>query len=96
MKRFWVVATVGTLAAVGIAVAATAAQAAPAQKGQSTPFNYTLDKNGNPVRKGNKTVNPDGSWREVVPQGKCRTVKEMSAKGEYRETHECPTSGDPS
>lgn len=92
MKTFWIAAGVGTVAALGLAAAA-AAQAAPAEKGHSTPFNYRLDSKGNPIRKGTKTVNPDGSWREVVPDGKCRTVKEMSTKGEYRETHECPTGG---
>ena len=37
MKKFWVIAGVGTLAAFGLAAAA-AAQAAPAQKVQATPF----------------------------------------------------------
>jgi len=90
MKKFWIVAVVGTVAALGLA-AATAAQAAPEQKGAAIPksWNYKLDAKGNPVRKGNRVNNPDGSWREEIPQGKCKTVREMSAKGEYRESHDC-------
>jgi len=34
-------------------------------------------------------VNADGSWREEIRQGKCVTVKEMSAAGEYKETRRC-------
>ena len=60
-------------------------------KGEATPsgWSYQLDKNGNRIPKGNRVTNADGSWREEIRQGKCSTVKEMSAKGEYRETHNC-------
>ncbi len=76
----------------GFALASIALAEAPQQpQTQSTPkgWSYQLDKNGNRVPKGNRVTNPDGSWREEIRQGKCTTVKEMSAKGEYRETHNC-------
>jgi hypothetical protein len=93
MKTFWIAAGVGTLAALGLAAAAVA-QTAPVQKGPAVPksWNYKLDSKGNPIRKGNRVVKPDGSWREEIPQGKCTTIKEMSAKGEYRESHDCGPS----
>jgi hypothetical protein len=51
-------------------------------------WSYEL-KDGRPVPKGNRTTNADGSWREVIRQGACTTVKEKTASGEYRETREC-------
>jgi len=73
------------LAALGLAGAA-AAQA----QDQQTPkgWNYEI-KDGKRVPKANRITNPDGSWREEIGQGKCKTVKEMTAKGEYKETHDC-------
>jgi hypothetical protein len=79
------------LLAVGaVTLAATAASAAYAQASQSTPssWNYEI-KDGKRVPKGNRVVNADGSWREEVRQGKCITVKEKTANGEYRETRRC-------
>ena len=75
-----------------LALAATAATAAYAQVSgdQATPknFNYEI-KDGKRVPKGNKQVNADGSWREEIRQGKCVTIKEKSAAGEYKETRKC-------
>jgi hypothetical protein len=77
-----------------IALAATAASAAYAQAttsgDQATPnsFNWEI-KDGKRVPKGNRVVNADGSWREEIRQGKCVTVKEKSAAGEYKETRKC-------
>ena len=75
-----------------LALAATAASAAYAQvKGdQATPssFNWEI-KDGKRVPKGQKQVNADGSWREEIRQGKCLTIKEKSAAGEYKETRKC-------
>jgi hypothetical protein len=34
-------------------------------------------------------TNADGSWREETRQGKCVTIKEKSAAGEYKETRRC-------
>jgi len=90
MTRMWkIVLGVGT-----VALAATAASAAYAQAAggndQATPssFNWEI-KDGKRVPKGNKQVNADGSWREEIRQGKCVTVKEKSAAGEYKETRKC-------
>jgi hypothetical protein len=78
-----------------IAFGATAAYAAapPAQQSQQTPKGWSYDiQNGQRVPKGNRVTNPDGSWREEVKQGNCVTVKEKSAKGEYKETRQCNPS----
>jgi hypothetical protein len=80
-----------------LALAATAASAAYAQAtgeqatgDQATPSNFNWEiKDGKRVPKGNKQVNADGSWREEIRQGKCVTIKEKSAAGEYKETRKC-------
>ena len=66
------------------------AAAAAAQSNSSTPkgWNYEI-KDGKRVPKGNRVTNPDGSWREEVRQGKCVTVKEKTANGEYKESRSC-------
>lgn len=89
MTRTWKV----VLTVIGLAFAATAASAAYAQatgNDQATPnsFNWEI-KDGKRVPKGQRTVNADGSWREEIRQGKCVTVKEKSAAGEYKETRRC-------
>jgi hypothetical protein len=88
MTRMWKL----VVGAGALALAATAASAAYAQvKGdQDTPknFNYEI-KDGKRVPKGNRVTNADGSWREEIRQGKCLTVKEMSAAGEYKEARKC-------
>jgi hypothetical protein len=85
------------LIAGAVVLGATAAYAAapPAQAPQQTPKGWSYDlKNGQRVPKGNRVTNPDGSWREEVRQGNCVTVKEKSAKGEYKESRQCG-SGNP-
>lgn len=74
---------------VAFAAAGSLAMAAQAQS-QQTPkgWNYEI-RDGQRVPKGNRVVNPDGSWREVVRQGNCVTIKEKSAAGDYRETRQC-------
>jgi hypothetical protein len=76
----------------GVTLAATAATAAYAQSGpnQSTPrgFNWEI-KDGKRVPKGQRQTNADGSWREEIRQGKCVTIKEKSAAGEYKESRKC-------
>ena len=88
MTRTWKI----VLAVAGVALAATAASAAYGQAGadQATPrgWNYEI-KDGKRVPKGERQVNADGSWREEVRQGKCVTVKEKSAAGEYKESRRC-------
>ena len=90
MTRMWKI----VLGMGAIALAATAASAAYAQatasNDQATPnsFNWEI-KDGKRVPKGNRVTNADGSWREEIRQGKCVTVKEKSAAGEYKETRKC-------
>ena len=90
MTRTWkIVLGIGV-----VALAATAASAAYAQAGnsgdQATPsgFNWEI-KDGKRVPKGQRQTNADGSWREEIRQGKCVTVKEKSAAGEYKESRKC-------
>ena len=82
-RKLLVFGGVAMLASAGVA-------AAPTGQNQSTPnnFNYEI-KDGKRVPKGNRVTNADGSWREEVRQGKCITVKEKSASGEYKETRQC-------
>ncbi|HXG82106.1 MAG TPA: hypothetical protein VNJ05_09935 [Sphingomicrobium sp.] len=82
-----------------LALAATAASAAYAQVSQqggqdvATPSNFNWEiKDGKRVPKGTRQVNPDGSWREEIRQGKCVTIKEKTAAGEYKETRQCDPS----
>ncbi|MDP9421498.1 MAG: hypothetical protein M3Q19_01475 [Pseudomonadota bacterium] len=75
-----------------LALAATAASAAYAQVSgdQTTPKNFNWEiKDGKRVPKGDRQTNADGSWREEIRQGKCVTIKERSAAGEYKETRKC-------
>ena len=83
------------IAAAGFALAGAALAAAqpgqvdhPKQQVQHTPFNYDI-VNGQRVPKGERTTNPDGSWRETIHQGNCTTIKQKSAAGEYKETRSC-------
>ena len=72
-----------------IAVAATLGYAAAAAA-QTLPKNWSYEiKDGKRVPKAQRQVNPDGSWREEVRQGKCITIKEKTATGEYKETRRC-------
>ena len=84
------VKTILTLA--GLALTATVAGAAYAQAtgDQATPqgWNYEI-KDGKRVPKAQRQANADGSWREEIRQGKCITVKEKTATGEYKETRRC-------
>ena len=82
------VKTALTIAA--IAFAATAGTAQAQNQGQSTPkgWNYEI-RDGKRVPKADRQTNADGSWREEVRQGKCVTIKEKTAAGEYRETRRC-------
>jgi uncharacterized low-complexity protein len=92
MNRFSKVALLFAVAAaanLGVAGAASAQQTAGAD--QSTPkgWNYEI-KDGKRVPKGgNRVTAADGSWREESRQGKCVTVKEKTAAGEYKESRRC-------
>ncbi len=87
MNKLLIVGAAGLVAAMGFATLATAAD----QKAQATPkgWNYEI-KDGKRVPKAsNRQTNADGSWREEVRQGKCVTVKEKTASGEYKELRRC-------
>ncbi|MEO8547790.1 MAG: hypothetical protein ABI422_05420 [Sphingomicrobium sp.] len=92
MKRISKTAAVigGIAVAAAVVGYATVAAAQSAPSGQSTPssWNYEI-KDGKRVPKAERVTNADGSWREEVRQGKCITVKEKSAAGEYKETRRC-------
>ncbi len=83
-----IAATLSVIVGLGLTSSALA-QSGQAQT-QSTPkdWNYTI-KDGKRVPKGNRITNPDGSWREEVRVGKCVTIKERSAAGEYKESRRC-------
>jgi ABC-type sugar transport system substrate-binding protein len=81
---------IGAFALAATAGYATAAAAQPQQKGEQTPKSWSYElKDGKRVPKGDRVTNPDGSWREQVRQGKCVTIKEKTAAGEYKETRQC-------
>ena len=90
MKTFWIGAAAFVIVGLGVATAAQAYAAPAQQTAQSTPkgWNYEI-KDGKRVPKGDRQVNADGSWREEIRQGKCVTVKEKTAAGEYRESRTC-------
>ena len=71
------------------AVAGTSTMAVAQDQKTPRGWNYEI-KDGKRVPKGgNRVTNADGSWREEVRQGKCVTLKERSASGEYKETRQC-------
>ena len=76
------------------ALGATAAYAAaPAQPQTPKTWSWTKGKDGKRVERPSEvTKNPDGSTREVIRNGRCVTIKERSASGEYRETRQCDPS----
>ena len=91
MTRIWkIVFGAGVVALAATAASAAYAQATGGGNDQATPnsFNWEI-KDGKRVPKGNRVTNSDGSWREEIRQGKCVTVKEKSATGEYKEARKC-------
>ena len=78
------------LGVAALALAATAASAAYAQATTGRPGDAQGLQLGNQGRQarpqGQRQTNADGSWREEIRQGKCVTIKEKSAAGEYKET----------
>ena len=84
------------LIAGAVALGATAAYAAaPPQPQPQTPkgWSWTPGKGGKRTERPSEvTTNPDGSTREVIKNGKCVTIKERTASGEYRESRECNPS----
>ena len=87
MAKLRKVVVLGALALAAVGFGGVAYAQAQPQTPKS--WNYTLDKNGQRVPKGNRVTNADGSWREEVRQGNCVTIKERSATGESQETRQC-------
>ena len=93
MKTFVISALIVGAVALGATAAYAAAVPQQSPQGEQTPKGWSYDiQNGQRVAKGNRMTNADGSWREEVKQGKCTTVKEKSASGEYKETRQCDPS----
>ena len=89
MTRMWkIMIGAGAVALAATAASAAYAQAAPADQATPKSFNWEI-KDGKRVPKGDRQTNADGSWREEIRQGKCVTVKEKSASGEYKESRKC-------
>jgi len=90
MSKFAVLVGAALLASAGMSGAA-AAQSDGSQSAQSTPRNWNYEiRDGKRVPKGgNRVTNPDGSWREETRQGRCVTIKEKTAAGEYKESRRC-------
>ena len=76
--------------AVALGAVVCLSSVASAQSGPATPktWNYEI-RDGKRVPKSERVTNADGSWREETRQGKCVTVKERTAAGEYKETRRC-------
>ena len=72
-----------------IAVAGTSTMAAAQDQKTPRGWNYEIKDGKRVPKSGNRVTNADGSWREEVRQGKCVTLKERSATGEYKETRQC-------
>ena len=74
----------------GVFAAAGAIGFAGTAAAQTVPKNWSYEiKDGKRVPKGERVTNPDGSWREEIRRGKCITIKEKTATGEYKETRRC-------
>ena len=83
-------AVLGGIALIATVAFASAAAAQSNEVSRAIPKNWSYEiKDGKRVPKGQRQTNADGSWREEVRQGKCITVKEKSAAGEYKETRRC-------
>jgi Spy/CpxP family protein refolding chaperone len=87
--------TILMAAASAMTVVAFAGAAAAQQQSRPTPpkWGYELREGKRVPRDTNRVTKPDGSWREETRQGKCVTVKERSATGEYKETRQCDGNG---
>jgi hypothetical protein len=98
VRTFQTIPVAKTLLRAAAAVfAATAFGSLAEAQSRPTPPNWRYElQDGKRVPRNTRVTNPDGSWREEIRQGKCVTVKERSATGEYKETRQCDGSGTPS
>jgi cytochrome c len=76
------------------AMTATAWGSAAGAQTHPTPpkWGYEIRDGKRVPKTSNRVTQPDGSWREEIRQGKCVTIKERSATGEYKETRQCDGS----
>jgi cytochrome c len=76
------------------AMTATAWGSAAVAQTHPTPpkWGYEIRDGKRVPKTSNRMTQPDGSWREEIRQGKCVTIKERSATGEYKETRQCDGS----
>jgi hypothetical protein len=90
-----VTSNVGRLLVAAAAVACGSSLTAQAPQTRQVPKGWSYDVNprGQRVDRTNRVTRADGSWREEIRQGKCVTVKERSAAGEYKETRQCSPGG---
>lgn len=90
ISRTAVLIAAAVVAGAGLAGAAYAQQQQASAGAQSTPrsWNYEI-RDGKRVPRANRVTNADGSWREELRQGKCVTIREKTAAGEYRESRHC-------
>jgi len=90
ISRTAVLIAAAVVAGAGLAGAAYAQQQQASAAAQSTPrsWNYEI-RDGKRVPRANRVTNADGSWREELRQGKCVTIREKTAAGEYRESRHC-------
>ena len=84
-------ATKAILMAAAAGIAASAAGGVAVAQTRPTPptWHYEIRDGKRVPKASNRVTKPDGSWREEIRQGKCVTVKERSASGEYKETRQC-------
>jgi len=81
------------LIAAAAAAMAASGSAAVAQTHPTPPkWGYEIRDGKRVPKTSNRVTQPDGSWREEIRQGKCVTIKERSATGEYKETRQCDGS----
>jgi hypothetical protein len=67
-----------------------AAQAQGSRIKGKIPDNFPYEiRNGRRVPKAQRVTAADGSWREEVRDGPCKTIRERTAQGEYRELRKC-------
>jgi hypothetical protein len=89
MRALHVMSAAGVAVVAAVAVAAWAAPEDKARKSLNTPPNWSYElRNGKPVPRLPRKVNPDGSWVEEAKLGNC-TLCRTGRDGEVREVRKC-------
>ena len=73
----------------GLAIGLAGAAYAQSKPATPTDFKYELRGNERVEKPDTRTQAADGTVREETRSGKCVTIKEKSAAGEYKETRRC-------